>query len=265
MQPTEELIDELDRGAGRNGPADVAGGQVASAASALRCSCAGSWPTASAASFPRPTNIAFRKSSAKRLALVRRREQRSEQRRSHGRRYRRAGRLADSSTWWSGRFSTNFYGIRASHAGCGLCRAIGTGRRSAVGQRLGPAFPLESADVVRDRDRHAPLRVADGRQTFTCRTLLAERRCPRPERFARRRRERILNRDVFVPTVEDVIVTKLRWSHCRPPAQGHRGRGERHCRPGRPDRLGLRDLLVRPARDAGSCRESVRSVPSGGC
>jgi len=33
------------------------------------------------------------------------------------------------------------------------------------------------------------------------------------ERFARRRQERIFNRDVFIPTPEDVIVMKLRWSH----------------------------------------------------
>jgi hypothetical protein len=32
------------------------------------------------------------------------------------------------------------------------------------------------------------------------------------ERFARRRRVQLLDRDAFVPTVEDVIVTKLRWS-----------------------------------------------------
>ena len=36
----------------------------------------------------------------------------------------------------------------------------------------------------------------------------------------------------------------------RPQAKGHGGRGKCHCRPGRPDRLGLRDLLVRPARHA---------------
>lgn len=32
------------------------------------------------------------------------------------------------------------------------------------------------------------------------------------ERFARRRRNRFGDRDVSLPTVEDVIITKLRWS-----------------------------------------------------
>lgn len=32
------------------------------------------------------------------------------------------------------------------------------------------------------------------------------------ERFARRRREQIMDRTVAIPTAEDVIVTKLRWS-----------------------------------------------------
>jgi phage-related baseplate assembly protein len=33
------------------------------------------------------------------------------------------------------------------------------------------------------------------------------------ERFARRRSARVFDRDVFVPTAEDVVITKLRWSH----------------------------------------------------
>jgi hypothetical protein len=33
-------------------------------------------------------------------------------------------------------------------------------------------------------------------------------------RFERRRREKFLRREVFLPTAEDVIVTKLRWSEC---------------------------------------------------
>ncbi len=33
------------------------------------------------------------------------------------------------------------------------------------------------------------------------------------QRFARRQRGRILERDVAIPTAEDVIITKLRWSH----------------------------------------------------
>jgi hypothetical protein len=33
------------------------------------------------------------------------------------------------------------------------------------------------------------------------------------ERFTRRRQSRVSGRDVFVPSVEDVIITKLRWLH----------------------------------------------------
>lgn len=32
------------------------------------------------------------------------------------------------------------------------------------------------------------------------------------ERFKRRRREKMLDREIYLPTVEDVIITKLRWS-----------------------------------------------------
>jgi hypothetical protein len=32
------------------------------------------------------------------------------------------------------------------------------------------------------------------------------------ERFRRRRREKLEGRDVFLPTAEDVIITKLRWA-----------------------------------------------------
>ena len=32
------------------------------------------------------------------------------------------------------------------------------------------------------------------------------------ERFARRQRQHVVGREVFLPTVEDVVITKLRWS-----------------------------------------------------
>ena len=41
--------------------------------------------------------------------------------------------------------------------------------------------------------------------------LLSEDAATNLERFSRRRKVSFLNRDVFLPTVEDAIITKLRW------------------------------------------------------
>ena len=45
---------------------------------------------------------------------------------------------------------------------------------------------------------------------------------------------------------------------CRPASKRRGRRPKRHCRPRRSDRLGLRDLVVRPARNAGDSRSGAQ-------
>jgi hypothetical protein len=54
------------------------------------------------------------------------------------------------------------------------------------------------------------LQLSDG--TFAIEIFILSDDAHDQQRFERRRRERILNRDSFLPTAEDVIITKLRWS-----------------------------------------------------
>jgi hypothetical protein len=58
---------------------------------------------------------------------------------------------------------------------------------------------------------HYILRLIDG--PFVVELFLLSDDAHDQRRFARRCRRRILDRDVAIPTAEDVIVTKLRWSH----------------------------------------------------
>jgi hypothetical protein len=77
---------------------------------------------------------------------------------------------------------------------------------------LGPFFQLDrqmSFETVTATSRFV-FRAAN--TPFSIELFLLSEDAHDLERFARRRSARAFDRDVFVPTVEDVIITKLRWS-----------------------------------------------------
>jgi hypothetical protein len=112
-----------------------------------------------------------------------------------------------------GSFSTNFYGIpRATHDADFVVQ-LEPGMLSALAKRLSPPFQLDpqmSFETVTLTSRYL-LHLVNN--PFSVELFLLSDDAHDMERFARRRRETIADRDVFVPTAEDVIVTKLRWSH----------------------------------------------------
>jgi len=118
-----------------------------------------------------------------------------------------------------GSFSSNFYGIpRATHDADFVVQ-LEVGALSALVDRVGPSFRLDpqmSFETVTATRRYR-LQLAD--DPFSVELFLLSDDAHDLERFARRRQARILNRDVFIPTPEDVIVMKLRWSH-----DGRRGK-----------------------------------------
>jgi len=112
-----------------------------------------------------------------------------------------------------GSLSTNFYGIPRATQDADIVVQLEPGALSALAGRLGPSFRLDpqmSFETVTASRRYI-LHVADS--AFTIELFLLSEDPHDQQRFARRRRERIVNRDVFVPSAEDAIITKLRWSH----------------------------------------------------
>lgn len=153
-----------------------------------------------------------------------------------------------------GSFSTNYYGIPRATQDADLVVQLRPGAISALANRLGPSFRLDpqmSFETVTTTTRFV-LHVADN--PFTVELFLLSDNEHDQQRFARRRRERVGNRDAFVPSVEEHRNHETPLVARRRPPQRPRKRGKRRRRPGQPDRLGLRDRLVRPARNAGASR-----------
>lgn len=112
-----------------------------------------------------------------------------------------------------GSFSTNFYGIpRATHD-ADVVVQLEPGALSALASRLCPLFRLDpqmTFETVTATRRYV-LHLVDN--PFSVELFLLSDDAHDLQRFARRRRERVADREVFLPTMEDVIVMKLRWSH----------------------------------------------------
>jgi hypothetical protein len=116
-----------------------------------------------------------------------------------------------------GSLSCNYYAIPRATQDADFVVQLESGAISSLASRLGPGFQLDrqmSFETVTATKRYV-LRLADG--AFVIELFLLSDDEHDQERFARRRRERILDREVAIPSAEDVIVTKLRWSR-----QGHR-------------------------------------------
>jgi len=111
-----------------------------------------------------------------------------------------------------GSFSSNFYGIpRATHDADFVVQ-LQEGQIRALMGKLGPAFKLEpqvSFETVTGTTRYT-LHFAD--TPFEVELFSLSDDDHDRQRFLRRRRAVLRGRDTFLPTAEDVIITKLRWS-----------------------------------------------------
>lgn len=111
-----------------------------------------------------------------------------------------------------GSFSTNFYGIPRSTHDADIVVQLQPGDVLALAKHLGPPFRLDpqmTFETVTATNRYI-LHLDES--PFSIELFLLSSDPHDRERFARRRRERIPECEVFVPSAEDVIVTKLRWS-----------------------------------------------------
>jgi len=111
-----------------------------------------------------------------------------------------------------GSFASNFYGIPRATQDADFVLQLKETSVKDIAEQLGPRFRLDpqmSFEPVTATTRYV-IQVAD--ISFYVEFFLLSEDAHDQERFPRRRRVRLLDRDTFVPSVEDVIVTKLRWS-----------------------------------------------------
>ena len=111
-----------------------------------------------------------------------------------------------------GSFSTNHYGIPRSTKDADFVVELGDSSIVAVAKRLGPGFRLDpqiSFETITGTLRHE-LSVVDN--PFRVEIFHLSVDPHDQERFRRRLRFAFHGREAWLPTAEDVIITKLRWA-----------------------------------------------------
>lgn len=112
-----------------------------------------------------------------------------------------------------GSFSRNVYSFERSTRDADFVIELGETSIAAVARQLGPALRLDpqmSFETVTGTIRHE-ITVLD--TPFTIEFFQLGQDPHDRERFRRRRPFPLLGRQVWLPTVEDVIITKVRWAH----------------------------------------------------
>jgi len=111
-----------------------------------------------------------------------------------------------------GSFSSNLYGIPRSTQDADFVVQLENTSVASIAQTLGSEFELDSQvsfETVTGTTRHT---MRHTRGAFKVELFLLSDDPHDRERFTRRTRLPVFGRDAWVPTPEDVIVTKLRWS-----------------------------------------------------
>lgn len=110
-----------------------------------------------------------------------------------------------------GSFASNFYGVPRATEDADLVVELGTRPISEFVDHLGLGFRLEPQmyfELITGTTRHV---VEVAAIPFTLELFRLSDDPHDQERFGRRRRVRLFDREIFLPTVEDVVITKLRW------------------------------------------------------
>ena len=111
-----------------------------------------------------------------------------------------------------GSFSSNFYGVPRATQDADFVLQVEKNRIPEIARRLGPQFRLDpqvSFETVTATTRYV-VQVVDN--SFQVELFLLSEDAHDRERFGRRRRVNVLGCQAYVPSAEDVIITKLRWS-----------------------------------------------------
>jgi hypothetical protein len=111
-----------------------------------------------------------------------------------------------------GSYSSNFYGVARATQDADLVAQLEGSRVSEIASRLGAEFQLDpqlSFEAITSTTRYNIIHLPS---SFRIELFLLSDDPHDRRRFARRVQATIAGHSVFVPTVEDVIITKLRWS-----------------------------------------------------
>lgn len=112
----------------------------------------------------------------------------------------------------AGSFSSNYYGVPRATRDADFVIQTENVAVAELARRLGPAFqfdPQMSFETVTGTGRYV-VKLRD--QPFKIELFLLSDDPHDTERFNRRRRTTYLKKELHIPTAEDVVVTKLRWS-----------------------------------------------------
>ena len=111
-----------------------------------------------------------------------------------------------------GSFSSNAYGVARNTQDADFVIQLGSVSTAELWSRLGPEFHLEpqmSFETVTGTTRYV-LNVAN--DSFTVELFLVSDDPHDRARFDRRRQVALPDGPAYLPTPEDVVITKLRWS-----------------------------------------------------
>jgi hypothetical protein len=128
-----------------------------------------------------------------------------------------------------GSYSSNAYGVARSTQDADFVIELGDTSISELGRRLAPMVridPQMSFETVTMTRRYVAEVVGT---PFKIEFFLLNQDPYNQERFRRRRQATLMGRQVWIPTAEDVIVTKLHWA-----LLGHRSK----------DRDDVRDVIA---------------------
>ena len=111
-----------------------------------------------------------------------------------------------------GSLASNVHGIPRSTRDADFVVELSPGSLERLTRALAPPLRLQlqgSFETVTGTTRYIIELLSD---PFVCELFALSDDPHDQERFKRRRRVRVLNRDAFVASAEDMIVTKLRWA-----------------------------------------------------
>lgn len=111
-----------------------------------------------------------------------------------------------------GSFSSSYYGVARSTKDVDLVVQLGDRSISEVDHALGPRFKLDrqmSFETITGTTKHV---FAVEETTFQVEVFRLSDDLHDQERFRRRQRVKFQGHDTWLPTAEDVILTKLVWS-----------------------------------------------------
>ena len=111
-----------------------------------------------------------------------------------------------------GSFSSNLYGLPRMTKDADFVLQVGSASVSQIASTLGPEFRLDPQITFETITATARYRIEHLPSQFTIEFFDLSSDLHDQKRFARRKTAVLAGRDVSVPSPEDVVITKLRWS-----------------------------------------------------